>query len=368
MSKIKLKCKQCGREFYTFQSCINKGGGKYCSINCVGKSRKKTIKIVCKHCNREFEVSRQRYKNGQKYCSFECHINDVKNKIKHICIKCGKEFEANNYRKNVKYCSRECRRSKIVLFCKKCGKQFEVFPSEKNRKYCSKKCYENKIKVNCITCGKEFEAHYSRKNVKYCSTDCHNKNQSYNQIIKKCIKCGKEFKISKAKENYKHCSNKCRKNHIEIKCLMCGKQFEILKSLFDKKNRKYCSKKCCNLMQVGENHPGWKGDNKNPKNTIKENTLLKRWEKAVKHRDNYRCKICNVKGNSKFPIAAHHLYGYHCKPKLRFIVKNGITMCEEHHREFHNIYGRKFNNPYQYYIFKNKERFKINNTIVFDLS
>ena len=53
-----------------------------------------------------------------------------------------------------------------------------------------------------------------------------------------------------------------------------------------------------------------------------------KWRKAVFRRDGYRCRMC---GQSLGGINAHHIHKWADYPRLRFVVKNGITLCKNHH-------------------------------------
>lgn len=52
------------------------------------------------------------------------------------------------------------------------------------------------------------------------------------------------------------------------------------------------------------------------------------WRKAVYERDKFKCRVCN----SDNKIEAHHIRTWAKNPHLRFIVSNGITLCEKHHK------------------------------------
>lgn len=61
--------------------------------------------------------------------------------MKKVCIQCGKEFKT--YKKNKKYCSRNCyflSQNPIgEKFCVVCDKSFD-HAGQRSRKYCSRKC------------------------------------------------------------------------------------------------------------------------------------------------------------------------------------------------------------------------------------
>ncbi|KKL70926.1 hypothetical protein LCGC14_2100010, partial [marine sediment metagenome] len=66
---------------------------------------------------------------------------------------------------------------------------------------------------------------------------------------------------------------------------------------------------------------------------------------VIKLRDDYTCQKCgdNRGGN----LIAHHLFNFSDYPELRFSLDNGITFCEDCHKEFHGLYGYKNNTKKQ---------------------
>lgn len=71
----------------------------------------------------------------------------------------------------------------------------------------------------------------------------------------------------------------------------------------------------------------------NPKRSI--TIEYAEWMKGVFKRDNWRCQHCN--SNAK--LRAHHIYSYAKYPELKLHVENGITLCEHHHRQLHQLFG-----------------------------
>lgn len=107
----------------------------------------------------------------------------------------------------------------------------------------------------------------------------------------------------------------------------------------------------------GENNPMW-----NPNITEEEREngrFIKGYNDFIKDvykRDNYTCQCCGAIGTGR-NLNAHHLDGYNwCKDK-RTDVNNGITLCEDCHKDFHRMYGKGHNTKEQFEEWiKNKNR------------
>jgi 5-methylcytosine-specific restriction endonuclease McrA len=60
----------------------------------------------------------------------------------------------------------------------------------------------------------------------------------------------------------------------------------------------------------------------------------KRWRYDVFLRDRFACQVCgDARGGN---LVAHHLKGFADFPELRFVVANGITLCEPCHLAHHS--------------------------------
>lgn len=77
----------------------------------------------------------------------------------------------------------------------------------------------------------------------------------------------------------------------------------------------------------------------------------KKWIRDVLKRDDYTCQITGKCGGK---LSAHHLYSWNKYPEKRYELSNGITICKELHKEFHDIYGRGNNTPEQFDEYKKK--------------
>ena len=126
--------------------------------------------------------------------------------------------------------------------------------------------------------------------------------------------------------------------------MICDRGHEIKKTWHSIRHKQGCSE-CSYIDKTGDGNPNYKPD-------ITDDVRVKRrsipeyssWHRAVLKRDNYTC-ICCGKYNKK--SVTHHIFNYKDNPDLRTDILNGVTMCDEEHREFHSIYGIKNNTKEQ---------------------
>lgn len=267
-----------------------------------------------------------------------------------ICSKCriskplnefNKRKESIDGRRNqCKECERDRRRStdKINVsekICRKCGL---MKPSCEFRKNINTK---DNLHSMCKTC---LDSSYTNK----------------------CEICGSEFKTHH--KNARHCSSKCvgesQKRRVYFSCDYCGCKSYERETEYSRYKNHYCSKECKDKhrseLYSGENAPmygkeGLKGDrhhNWNPNLTDEEreqnrNILgYNEFISSVYKRDNYTCQYCgDDKGGN---LNAHHLDGYNWCIEGRTDTNNGITLCENCHKEYHKIYGRGDNTKNQF--------------------
>ena len=136
---------------------------------------------------------------------------------------------------------------------------------------------------------------------------------------------------------------------VEIECDCCKKQYTDTFNNYQKINHngatycKSCSKK---LFFSGENHPLYNPnisdeERENGRNYPEYHNFIKR----VLARDDYTCQCCKKQHEY---LNVHHLDSYDwCKEK-RTDDTNGITLCENCHKNFHSIYGYGNNTKEQF--------------------
>lgn len=108
-------------------------------------------------------------------------------------------------------------------------------------------------------------------------------------------------------------------------------------------------------MVTGENHPNY-NPNKTDEERLKKRYILGKhtidgFRNKVYKRDKYTCQVCNQVGGK---LNAHHLDGWNWAKDKRFKTSNGVTLCEDCHSKFHNIYGKGNNTKEQFKEFKER--------------
>ena len=162
----------------------------------------------------------------------------------------------------------------------------------------------------CKQCGVEFRrySYTSGKIIKYCSIKCYADAKRIHNVVPVCLDCGDEL----SKPGYKYC-------------------------------------RVC--WQKGERNHNWQGGKTlTVHNTARKGSEHQLWRRRVVKKDNGLCQCCG--SNNK--IEAHHKLAFADIVRKYNIttleealqceelwdVNNGVTLCEEHHQEFHFLYGK----------------------------
>ncbi len=84
----------------------------------------------------------------------------------------------------------------------------------------------------------------------------------------------------------------------------------------------------------GESSPHWKAHLTDEDRAIARSyPEYTQWVKDVFVRDNYTCQRCGSRDGSK--LCAHHIFSYAYNESLRLDPKNGVTLCDWCHYDFH---------------------------------
>lgn len=96
-------------------------------------------------------------------------------------------------------------------------------------------------------------------------------------------------------------------------------------------------------VRRGQHHL-WRGGISSTNKKARENIEVKLWKIAVLTRDKYTCQKYGTIGGK---LRIHHIKNFAQFPELRTSIKNGITLSDRAHREFHRKYGIKNNTEAQ---------------------
>lgn len=261
---------------------------------------------------------------------------------------------------------------KIEMYHEKCKRHFFIRPADfKNRKRCSlchgkfKKTtnqfkkqvsklsnneyevleeYQNDsthIMMKHLVCGYTWKAvpsHFIQG--KRCPKCAGNLKKTTIQFKKEVLELvGSEYSVI---GEYKGAHKKVKFRHVSTVC----DSHEFSMSPTDFLSGKRCNK-CKVINQSGVNH--WKF---NPELTKEDrmkrdmqNGELRVWRQRVFKRDGYKCQICKKHSSN---LNAHHLNSWDVHKEQRFLVINGISLCEDCHLSFHQKYGFGSNTKQQF--------------------
>ena len=189
-----------------------------------------------------------------------------------------------------------------------------------------------KVDVKCPECEEVRSVHY-RSICKAGHAMC--------QSCSAKKKMGKTLKVGAKYNRLTVLMPSERSGYSICKCI-CGNEKEIQNYEITSGRTKSCG---CLLSEhirkvshnpSGEHHWHWKGGITGERHSAMSKKEYKDWRTAVFERDEYSCRKCGQVG---YKLHAHHIHNYASYPNLRLDVDNGITFCEECHRDFHSING-----------------------------
>ena len=84
----------------------------------------------------------------------------------------------------------------------------------------------------------------------------------------------------------------------------------------------------------GSLNPNWKGGITSKAESLRKSDEYEAWRIKVFQRDNYTCQGCwDDRGGN---LEGHHILPRSQFPELIFVVKNGLTLCEDCHKKVHS--------------------------------
>lgn len=280
----------------------------------VGTYVKSNLKIEMYHekCGRHFEITPANFKYRRR-CSL-CHRNkkrtteSYKNEVFELV---GYEYEVTGEYKSS--------RDNVEMIHHKCGRRLKMTP-------------DSFINSNC--------------RCKYCSGNQRKTNEEHRLEVMEWsngrIEFIGEYINSKTKTNYKH--------------VECGEEFQTTPDSI-KVSAVGCPK-CSITLRSKENHYRY-----NPNLTEEErmardmfNGELKKWRTQIFERDDYTCGACGARGAK---LNAHHILSCDKYEEERFSLDNGVTFCDDCHKEFHKAFGYGNNNNLQLDLFLKRKQDEI---------
>jgi 5-methylcytosine-specific restriction endonuclease McrA len=147
--------------------------------------------------------------------------------------------------------------------------------------------------------------------------------------------------------------NNHNKTYSKVMC-ECGNIKEIEDSSLISGSTKSCG--CLKIEYrkslIKDKNPNWNIDKKNiTRENQRKYFEYAEWRKSIFERDNYICLKCGIAERN---LNAHHIENFSSNMEKRIDIKNGITLCKKCHLEFHNRYGKSFNNKKQLTEFLNR--------------
>ena len=92
-------------------------------------------------------------------------------------------------------------------------------------------------------------------------------------------------------------------------------------------------------FQYGEHNPNWKGGKTKEGQLIRSREDYATWRNKVFKRDNWTCQLCSTNGGR---LVAHHIKPFSVFPALRVDLDNGVTLCRDCHKIWHERFGQRF--------------------------
>lgn len=192
--------------------------------------------------------------------------------------------------------------------------------------------------VECKKCG-----HIKRKNVQSiiharhgCAKCAGNEpltNAEFNEIVTK--EAPGYVLLSEVKGAFKKAKLRCDHGH----------EYEV--NPIDFIHKGYRCPTCKFIKMSGEGHWHYNANlTKEERETMRAFPGYTAWQFDVKKRDKFTCQCCGDKRGGN--LVSHHLDGWSVSKEKRLDVDNGVTLCEDCHKDFHGKYGYGGNTKIQY--------------------
>lgn len=129
--------------------------------------------------------------------------------------------------------------------------------------------------------------------------------------------------------------------------IVCDEGHEYEVNPIDFIHKGYRCPKCKFIKIRGEGHWNYNADlTPEERETMRAFPGYTHWQYAVKERDKFTCQCCCDKRGGN--LVSHHIESWDTAKDKRLDVSNGVTLCEDCHRDFHGKYGYGKNTTGQY--------------------
>lgn len=150
-----------------------------------------------------------------------------------------------------------------------------------------------------------------------------------------CLQCGRVEvrKDTKGKtspfKGKKHSTTSCQKMSLS----RYGNTNRLGKPC-SSEQKSYIRQRTIEKAARGVKHPNWKGGITPENIALRQSPEYIDWRRGVFERDGYTCQHCgdNRGGN----LEAHHIKLFSDYPEFRFVIDNGLTLCNNCHRKVHS--------------------------------
>lgn len=266
-----------------------------------------------------------------------------------FCKNCGKKwFPIWDNLKQGKGCM-ECKRNKgnevrrmSISDVKKRAKVLSPRIEITANKYIDE---EKEMDCSCLDCGRKFQLSWRsiRNGVgcKICTKENYFKKRRITTTYIEKYLTENNVPIVLLSKKYKNAHEL-----LDFKCKDCNLKFK--KTWTNIKTLKQFCPDCGIKKRSGINHPNYNryltDEERSKTRLLMYGKEYMKWCYEV-HRNHYfSCKVCRAKKD----IVAHHLYSYSTHVDMRLDVNNGVTLCRQHHKNFHKKYGYKNNTKEQF--------------------
>ena len=291
-----------------------------CFFSCKNPYMIENIKLWLHYNQPNLELISETYENANKYLKVKCiHHGEYLSTWGNLsqgygCMKCAEAKRGDINRESIE---------QVKLTILKLG-FIPLFEEYRNR--------EDKLKFMDINTGYLYSASYAT--IKGSKNPLPFSDKNLYTIY--------NIKLWLSQNGYEHfelLSEEYVSAHTNLK-LYCKEHKEVFYATWNNLSKgKGCMK--CGLVKRGYN-PNLTDEERERRRDLPQ---YRDWRKAVYEKDDYTCQCCGKKSGV---LHAHHLNGWNWCLEERFNINNGVTLCKEHHREFHSIYGSGNNTKDQF--------------------